>query len=275
MPELPEVEVTRLGLAPRLVGRRMVEVEVREPRLRAPVPGNLAAILRGQVLQALDRRGKFLLWRFDRGGLISHLGMTGVWRIHEIPAPPAGKHDHVDLVFEGAIARLSDPRRFGAIHWMASEEGALENHPALARLGLEPFDPRFEGDWLRHRLRGRTAPIKSLLLAGEIVVGVGNIYCSESLYRAGIHPATPAGQLGAKRCERLAQSVRQVLSEAIAAGGSTLRDFVSASGEEGYFMIEAGVYGREGMPCRACGASIRRIVQGQRATYFCPRCQRR
>jgi len=275
MPELPEVEVTRLGLAPRLLGRRLVRVEVREARLRCPVPEELDTILRGQVLHALDRRGKYLLWRFDRGCLISHLGMTGVWRIHELPAPPAGKHDHVDLVFEGVVVRLSDPRRFGAIHWLAREEGEGESHPALARLGLEPFDPRFDGAWLHDHLRGRAAPIKTVLLAGEVVVGVGNIYCSESLYRAGIHPATPARSLGPKRCARLAQTVRQVLAEAIAAGGSTLRDFVSASGQEGYFMVEAGVYGREGLSCRTCGSTIRRIVQGQRATYYCPRCQRR
>ena len=275
MPELPEVEVTRRALEPHLVGHPVEAVVVRQPRLRQPVPAQLDALLRGAVLRALERRGKYLLWRFDAGTLLSHLGMTGVWRIHSRPAPAPRAHDHLDLVFRGALARLTDPRRFGAVLWHPSTAGEVLAHPALARLGVEPFDARFDGDWLHRHTRGRTVAIKPLLLAGQVVVGVGNIYCSESLFRAGIDPRTAAGRLSAPRCARLALAVREVLDEAIAVGGSTLRDFVSAEGEQGYFMREAAVYGRAGLPCRVCGTPVRRLVQGQRATYWCPRCQRR
>lgn len=275
MPELPEVEVTRRGLAPVVAGRVLRDVVVREPRLRQPVRPDLPALLRGRELLAVDRRGKYLLWRFAHGTLISHLGMSGVWRVHSRPAPEPQRHDHVDLVFEAHVLRLTDPRRFGSLAWHGAEAGPLESNPALARLGIEPFDPRFDGVWLYAGTRGRSVAIKQLLLSGEVVVGVGNIYCSESLWRAGINPRLPAQRLGPARCARLAAAVREVLAQAIEAGGSTLRDFVSAAGEQGYFMIEAGVYGREGAPCSVCGTPIRRIVQGQRATYFCPRCQRR
>lgn len=275
MPELPEVEVTRRALEPHLVGRALEAVVVRQPRLRQPVPEGLDALLRGAVLEALERRGKYLLWRFAKGTLISHLGMTGVWRIHPRPAPAPRAHDHLDLVFRGALARLTDPRRFGAVLWHPAAAGDVQAHPALAYLGVEPFDARFNGTWLHRYTRGRRVAIKPLLLGGQVVVGVGNIYCSESLFRAGIDPRSPAGRLSAPRCARLAAAVREVLAEAIAVGGSTLRDFVSAEGAEGYFMREAAVYGREGLPCRVCGTPVRRLVQGQRATYWCPLCQRR
>lgn len=275
MPELPEVEVTRRALEPHLVGRALEAVVVRQPRLRQPVPEGLDALLRGAVLEALERRGKYLLWRFAKGTLISHLGMTGVWRIHPRPAPAPRAHDHLDLVFRGALARLTDPRRFGAVLWHPVTAGDVQAHPALARLGVEPFEARFDGAWLHRYTRGRRVAIKPLLLGGQVVVGVGNIYCSESLFRAGIDPRSPAGRLSAPRCARLAAAVREVLAEAIAVGGSTLRDFVSAEGAEGYFMREAAVYGREGLPCRVCGTPVRRLVQGQRATYWCPLCQRR
>jgi formamidopyrimidine-DNA glycosylase len=275
MPELPEVEVTRRALAPHLVGRPLEAVLVRESRLRQPVPAGLDALLRGQGLQALERRGKYLLWRFPAGTLISHLGMTGVWRVHSRPAPAPRAHDHLDLVFRGVLARLNDPRRFGAVLWHPASAGDALAHPALARLGVEPFGASFDGAWLHRHTRGRRVAIKPLLLAGTVVVGVGNIYCSESLFRAGIDPRMAAGRLSLARCTRLASAVREVLGEAIAAGGSTLRDFVSAEGAEGYFMLDAAVYGREGLPCRVCGTPVRRLVQGQRATYWCPRCQRR
>lgn len=275
MPELPEVEVTRRALEPHLVGRALEAVVVRQPRLRQPVPEGLDALLRDSVLEALERRGKYLLWRFAKGTLISHLGMTGVWRIHPRPAPAPRAHDHLDLVFRGALARLTDPRRFGAVLWHPAAAGDVQAHPALASLGVEPFDTRFDGTWLHRYTRGRRVAIKPLLLGGQVVVGVGNIYCSESLFRAGIDPRSPAGRLSAPRCARLAAAVREVLAEAIAVGGSTLRDFVSAEGAEGYFMREAAVYGRDGLPCRVCGTPVRRLVQGQRATYWCPRCQRR
>jgi formamidopyrimidine-DNA glycosylase len=209
--------------------------------------------------------------------LLSHLGMSGVWRVlpraHGIPPPQ--RHDHVDLLFRDDCVRLTDPRRFGALLWHPASRGPVDSHPLLAQLGIEPFDPLFGGEWLQRGLRGRAAAIKQALLAGDVVVGVGNIYASESLFRAGIDPRVPAGRLGRVRCERLAEAIRAVLTEAIAVGGSTLRDFVGADGEQGYFMLDAFVYERAGQPCRVCGARIGRVVQGQRTTYFCRRCQKR
>jgi len=274
MPELPEVEVTRRALAPHVEGRRVQQVLVREARLRWPVPAELPQRLAGQTIERLERRGKYLLWRLAAGTLISHLGMSGSWRVHLQAPPMPGPHDHVDLQLDGCWLRLTDPRRFGALLWHARESGAIETHALLARLGLEPFDARFTAQRLYEATRVRSAPIKQVLLAGDIVVGVGNIYASESLYRAGINPRLPARRLGPARCEKLVAAVREVLSEAIRVGGSTLRDFVGAEGAEGYFMLDAGVYDRAGDPCRACGTPIRRVVQGQRATYYCPRCQR-
>lgn len=277
MPELPEVEVTRRALAPHVEGRVIERVEVREPRLRWPVPADLALRLEGRRVEALERRGKYLLWRFAHGTLLSHLGMSGVWRVHPrgVALPSPGRHDHVDVWTADACLRLTDPRRFGALLWHAGDAGPLERHPLLSALGIEPFDPAFDGDWLYRGTRGRPGAIKQALLAGDIVVGVGNIYASESLFRAGINPKVPARRLGPGRCARLAEAIRAVLAEAIAVGGSTLRDFVGADGAEGYFMLDARVYERAGQPCRTCGAPIARIVQGQRATYYCRVCQRR
>jgi formamidopyrimidine-DNA glycosylase len=277
VPELPEVEVTRRALAPHVEGRVIEGVEVRDRRLRWPVPADLARRLRGQRVERLDRRGKYLLWRLPRGVLISHLGMSGAWRIlpRDAGIPPPGRHDHVDLLFAEHCTRLTDPRRFGALLWHPNDDGAVESHPLLAGLGVEPFDPRFNGAWLHAGTRGRAAPIKQVLLAGDVVVGVGNIYASESLFRAGINPKLPARRIGPARCARLADAVRDVLAEAIAVGGSTLRDFVGADGAEGYFMLDACVYERASEPCRICGTPIARLVQGHRATYYCPRCQRR
>jgi len=272
MPELPEVEVTRRALAPHVEGRVVRAVHVRDRRLRWPVPLDLAQRLTGQRVAHLQRRGKYLLWRFSGGTLISHLGMSGSWRVHAGGAPPPGRHDHVDLAFDDCVLRLTDPRRFGALLWHPEAEG--DAHPLLAHLGIEPFDPAFDGAWLHAGTRGRSTSIKQVLLAGDVVVGVGNIYASESLFRARIHPALPARRLGLARCTRLAEAVRAVLGEAIAVGGSTLRDFSAGAGAEGYFTQEAAVYDRAGLPCRVCAAPIRRRVQGQRATYFCPRCQR-
>lgn len=276
MPELPEVEVTRRALAPHVEGHTVQRVLVRERRLRWPVPAALARTLGGHTVIALERRGKYLLWRFAHGTLISHLGMSGSWRIHLQTPPPPGAHDHVDIVMgdEVRVLRLTDPRRFGALLWHPRRAGPVDRHPSLARLGIEPFDPRFDGTLLYAASRGRKVAIKQWLLAGAAVVGVGNIYASESLFRAGIHPRMPAHRLSRPRAERLADEVRAVLAAAIEVGGSTLRDFLGADGAEGYFMLDAQVYDRAGQPCGRCGALIRRIVQGQRATYFCPRCQR-
>jgi formamidopyrimidine-DNA glycosylase len=275
MPELPEVEVTRRGLAPFVVGRTVESVAVRDTRLRWPVPKDLDASVAGRHVEQLERRGKYLLWRFGHGTLISHLGMSGVWRVWpRTAAPEPQRHDHVDIVLASHLIRLTDPRRFGALLWHRAEEGPVGSHVLLAGLGIEPFDPRFDGALLHRDTRRRSAAIKQVLLVGDVVVGVGNIYASEALFRAGIHPCVSAQRLGRERCNRLAAAVREVLAEAIGVGGSTLRDFVSAAGDEGYFMREAYVYERAGLPCRRCSAPIRRIVQGQRATYYCPRCQR-
>ena len=279
MPELPEVEVTRRALAPYVEGGTVTHVEVRERRFRWPVPRQLARAVTGHRVLRLDRRGKYLLWRFAHGTVISHLGMSGSWRVFDRAAPSAGKHDHVDLVVRlgarAATLRLSDPRRFGALLWHPQRDGDVASHPLLASLGIEPFDSAFDGAHLYRGTRGRSVSIKQALLAGDVVVGVGNIYASESLFRAGVHPRTAARRLSARRCERIAQAVREVLIEAITVGGSSLRDFVGTDGASGYFMRDAMVYDRAGSPCKVCGTAIRRIVQGQRATYFCPRCQRR
>jgi formamidopyrimidine-DNA glycosylase len=274
MPELPEVETTRRGIATVITDRPLVQLIVREPRLRWPVPADLPDTLAGRTIVECGRRGKYLLLRFEHGTQIVHLGMSGsLRRVYDGEAPR--RHDHVEWVFEHATLRLHDPRRFGAVLWHPAAAGPIESHPLLARLGIEPFDPRFGGAWLHAHVRGRAAPIKQVLLAGEAVVGVGNIYASESLFRAGIHPRTPARRLSPTRCERLALAIRQTLEDALASGGSTLRDYVGAGGEPGsYFTIHAAVYERAGQPCRVCATPIRRIVQGQRASYYCVKCQR-
>ncbi|TWG83850.1 DNA-(apurinic or apyrimidinic site) lyase [Cupriavidus gilardii J11] len=282
MPELPEVEVTRRGLLPHLVGGRVVTVMVRHRGLRWPVPDDLEGTLAGRTVRRVERRGKYLLLECvgpaDTGWLLVHLGMTGTLRV--LPEPPVpGVHDHVDVVLEDASGtavtlRFRDPRRFGAVLWAALSEAELPGHPLLRSLGIEPFDPAFDGAWLYRHTRGRSAAIKTVLLAGDIVVGVGNIYASESLFRAGIRPTTAAGRLSAARCGRLAVAVRETLAQAIDRGGSTLRDFVGSDGASGYFQLDCFVYDRAGKPCRVCGTPIRQIVQGQRSTFYCAQCQR-
>jgi len=274
MPELPEVETTRRGIDAVMTGRRLLRLVVREPRLRWPVPQELAGALAGRTVLECARRGKYLLLRFEHGTQLVHLGMSGSLR-RVAEGEPARRHDHVEWVFPHAVFRLHDPRRFGAVLWHPAAAGPVAQHPLLAGLGIEPFDPRFGGAWLRQGWRNRGTSVKQALLAGDVVVGVGNIYASESLFRARIHPAAPARRLSAERCERLAGAIRETLDDALRAGGSTLRDYVGAGGEPGsYFEIHAAVYERAGQPCRACGTPIRRAVQGQRATYYCPRCQR-
>lgn len=275
MPELPEVEVTRRTLADSLQGLAVRSVRIYDRRLRWPVPPGLSAALAGHSLQGVGRRGKYLLWRFDHGTLISHLGMTGAWRIHGAgPAPPRAPHDHADLDFGSRLARFTDPRRFGALLWHRDADGDVGRHPLLASLGVEPLEPGFDGERLYRATRGRSASIKQVLLAGDAVVGVGNIYASESLFEAGIDPRAQARRIGRLRYGRLADAIRRVLGEAIAAGGSTLRDYTGADGAEGRYARQARVYDRDGQDCPVCGGPIRRIVQGQRATYWCPRCQR-
>jgi formamidopyrimidine-DNA glycosylase len=270
MPELPEVETTRRGLAPHVVGKSIAAVEIREPRLRWPVPRGLAAKLEGQRIAALGRRGKYLLFDTAAGTLLVHLGMSGSLRY--LPEPLAhGAHDHVDLRFAGGgCLRYNDPRRFGSLHFTA----APERHRLLKGLGPEPFSGDFTPDYLWNACRKRQVAIKQHLMNGHIVVGVGNIYANEALFRAGIHPARAAGRVARARFGPLVAAIRDVLTDAIDDGGTTLRNFVGGDGEPGYFRTELRVYERHGAPCLQCGTPIRRRVLGQRATYFCPSCQR-
>jgi formamidopyrimidine-DNA glycosylase len=270
MPELPEVETTRRGVAPHVVGRHVAELHVYDRRLRWPVPANLRSRLRGRTIEAVERRSKYLLFRMGANTLLMHFGMTGSLRVYRSP-PPRRLHDHVDLVLDdGTTLRYHDPRRFGAMLWL---RGSGATHPLLRDLGPEPFDPAFDGRYLWQATRGRRAAIKLLLMDNRLVVGVGNIYANESLFRAGIRPSVPAGRLSLARAARLVAEVRNVLTEAIAKGGSTLRDYVDSRGEPGYFQLEYFVYDRAGAPCRICGRPIRSTRHGQRASYYCPGCQ--
>jgi len=275
MPELPEVETTRRGIAPIMTDRMLETFHVHDSRMRWPVPADMPATISGHIVRYCGRRGKYLLIEFDHGTQIIHLGMSGSLR--RVPLDePRRKHDHAEWIFADARFLLHDPRRFGAILWHPASHGPVAKHPLLARLGLEPFDPAFDGDHLARAFAGRQVAVKQALLAGAAVVGVGNIYASEALFKAGIDPRLSAGKLSRRRCARLAEAVRETLGQAIESGGSTLRDYVNATGEPGaYFTLHAGVYEKAGQPCGTCTTPIRRIVQGQRATYFCPRCQRR
>ncbi|MGK2914006.1 MAG: bifunctional DNA-formamidopyrimidine glycosylase/DNA-(apurinic or apyrimidinic site) lyase [Porticoccaceae bacterium] len=271
MPELPEVETTRRGLASPLEGQWVASVVIRNPALRWPVPANLPAILIGQRIGRLTRRGKYLLAAFADGHLLLHLGMSGSLRM--VPAlTPADKHDHVDIVLASAgILRLTDPRRFGAVLWV---EGDPAVHPLLAHLGPEPLEPEFDDTYLFGASRGRKTPIKNFLMDSSVVVGVGNIYANEALFMSGIHPLAVAGKLSVARYRKLVSAIREVLAKAITQGGTTLRNFVGGDGKPGYFGQELSVYGRAGLPCRRCGRPLKAIRLNQRATVYCPRCQR-
>lgn len=271
MPELPEVETTRRGLEPLLIGRTIKAVLVHQRALRWPVPPALASALTGQGVRAVERRSKYLLVRCDHGTLILHLGMTGHLRV--VPATePRRKHDHVELLLDnGRALRFNDSRRFGAILWTADDP---QTHPLLSRLGPEPFTAEFNPGYLAGRAAGRSVAVKPFLMDAQTVVGVGNIYASEALFRAGIDPRRPAGRIAAGRYARLVDAVRAVLAEAIAAGGTTIRDFANSDGEPGYFRLSLRVYGRAGAPCTDCGAPIKLIRLGQRSTYYCAKCQK-
>jgi formamidopyrimidine-DNA glycosylase len=277
MPELPEVEVTRRGVAPHIEGRIVERVLLRRDGLRWPFPPDLAELLQGRRITHTGRRGKYLLIGFEHGTLIVHLGMSGHLRV--LPADTeAKKHDHIDLVVASSdgpqALRMNDPRRFGAVLWHANNDGDLDQHILLRGLGVEPLEPGFDGELLYKATRKRAAPIKQVLLAGDIVVGVGNIYACESLFRAGINPKTPAGRIGRSRYDKLADAIRTIQAEAIVQGGSTLRDFLAVNGQSGYFQQTYFVYDRAGVPCRNCGAPIRQIKQGQRSTFYCVNCQK-
>ncbi|MCG3185626.1 MAG: Formamidopyrimidine-DNA glycosylase [Rhodocyclaceae bacterium] len=278
MPELPEVEVTRRGLEGSLRGDIVTDVIIRDGRLRWPVDAELRHSLRQARLARIDRRGKYLLMRWDMGigkgkragTLIVHLGMSGSLRIVR-PDQAPDRHDHVELVFGDRCLRLRDPRRFGAMLWAT---GPAEQHPLLAHLGIEPLSDGFDGAWLYRALRGRSAPVKSLLMNNRLIVGVGNIYAAESLFRSGVRPGTPGKRLGPARADRLARAVRETLEDAIALGGSSLRDYLHSDGGAGCFQLTTMVYGRAGEPCRLCGTPIRVQRQAQRSTYYCPNCQK-
>jgi formamidopyrimidine-DNA glycosylase len=270
MPELPEVETTRRGIAPALEGRRIRTIIVREPRLRWPVPRNLNRLLTGQRVSAVRRRAKYLLIDLERGSLIVHLGMSGSLRVLP-PDTTLIAHDHIDIVLDsGQALRFNDPRRFGCVLHVAGDP--LE-HKLLRRLAPEPLEPSFTGEYLFDTFRGRRTAIKHLLMNGQLVVGVGNIYASEALFRAGIDPRRPGHRVTLAESKRLASAIKQVLTMAIKAGGTTLRDYVGANGDPGYFKQKLYVYERDGKPCRRCRTPIRHLVQGQRSTYFCPECQ--
>jgi len=275
MPELPEVEVSRLGLMPYLPGRRIARVVFRTPRLRHDLPPELAARLTGLRIESIERRGKYLLFdcesQQEGGWLIVHLGMSGSLRLVSAAEPPQ-KHDHVDLVFDETTLRLRDPRRFGTVLW--HQGTTVDQHPLIAVLGVEPLSPSFDGDWLYAVTRKRSTPIKPLLMDSHVVVGIGNIYAAESLFRAGISPLLPAHRIGRERCRRLAAAIRETLEESIAAGGSSVRDYVHSDGGAGSFQIICAVYGRDGEPCRTCGTTVHALRQAGRTTFYCPRCQR-
>jgi len=271
MPELPEVETTRRGIEPHLLGQRVNGAAIRQARLRWPIPAELPSLVKGRRIRGVERRGKYLLIGFGRDTLLIHLGMSGSLRIVDKESPP-GKHDHFDLLLSGGLAlRLRDPRRFGAVLWAGPHP---ESHPLLASLGPEPLGDRFDGAYLHTQGSRRRVPVKQLIMDSRVVVGVGNIYASESLFRAGIHPARPSNRIAAARYAELARAIRQVLREAIAQGGTTLRDFLREDGTPGYFALALQVYGKSGEPCPGCGGPIRSRLIGQRSSFYCPRCQR-
>ena len=270
MPELPEVEITRRGIEPFVAGKTVTAIRVRNRNLRWRVPSSIARSVVGQEVRRVLRRGKYLVLDCTGGSLILHLGMSGSLRVID-PGIPPRKHDHLDIVFGGTALRLRDPRRFGAVLWTSQDPG---KHRLLSGLGVEPLSERFSAVYLRRAARGRSVNIKQLLMNAGVVVGIGNIYANESLYRAGIRPRTRAARLSRAHCERLVSAVRETLLAAIAAGGSSLRDFVHSDGASGYFQQQYYVYDRAGLPCRVCGTPIRTVRLGQRSTFYCPRCQK-
>jgi formamidopyrimidine-DNA glycosylase len=278
MPELPEVETVRRGLGSAIVGARIVEVVVRERRLRWPIPAMFERQLIGATIEHIERRSKYLLFRLKREGastpmtLLAHLGMTGSFlALRNADATGLKTHDHVDIELEnGLVVRYNDPRRFGSMHVY---EGQDEAQPLLAHLGPEPLTDDFDADYLYRETRRRSGPIKQAIMDNSLVVGVGNIYANESLFRAGIHPNRAANRIGKARYETLVREIKAVLAEAIDAGGSTLRDYVNVNGEPGYFQLNYFVYGQDGKPCKRCGAILKLMRHGGRATTYCAKCQ--
>ena len=269
MPELPEVETTRRGIEPHVINRRVKSVLVRQPKLRWPVSPELGQVVTGQVINSVSRRGKYLLLETRIGRIMIHLGMSGSLRIVPLNTE-AGKHDHVDFVFETDILRFRDPRRFGSIFWLPGTDG----HELINDLGPEPLEDEFDVDYLWAVSRGKRVAVKLFMMNSRVVVGVGNIYANEALYLAGIRPDRPAGTISKARYRKLVLAVKHILTEAITSGGTTLRDFVKEDGSPGYFQQKLSVYGRGGLPCKHCQRQLREIRLGQRTTVFCTRCQR-
>ena len=270
MPELPEVETTRRGISPFLVGQTVQTVTIRQRQLRWPIPAELDNALPGQIITAVNRRAKYVLLQTAAGTALVHLGMSGSLRIMDCDTAWK-KHDHVSIELNnGRCLRLHDPRRFGALLWTSAP---VEQHPLLQKLGPEPLGNNFNGPYLYELSRQRRTPVKLFIMDGTVVVGAGNIYASEALFMAGIDPRRAAGRISLTRYEKLATAIRQVLQEAIAQGGTTLRDFVGSQGEPGYFKQYLRVYDRQGEPCRSCQTPIRQIRLGQRSSYYCPHCQ--
>lgn len=274
MPELPEVETTRLGLLP-LVGKTVQSVTIRHPTLRWPIPSELVTTLPNQSLNAITRRAKYLLCDFGdakSGTLLLHLGMSGRICLLDDNYPPE-KHDHFDIMFtDQSVLRLRDPRRFGAVLWINNK---LSDHVLLNQLGPEPLEEAFNAGYLHAALANKSLAIKNAIMDGHVVVGVGNIYASESLFRARIHPEASAKTISMKQCEALVREIKATLQDALNAGGSSLRDFFGADGNPGYFQQSYFVYARTNEPCQVCGEAIQNIRLGQRSTFFCPRCQKR
>jgi formamidopyrimidine-DNA glycosylase len=271
MPELPEVETTRKGIAPYVEGKKVASVTVRQKSLRWPVPASLAKELPGQKIRQLRRRAKYLLATTDRGTLLIHLGMSGSLRVVTDGEAPR-KHDHVDIVMEGGdVLRFHDPRRFGCVMWLKEP---VEAHPLLANLGPEPLSDAFNAAYLHATSRKRKAAVKTFIMDGRVVVGVGNIYANEALFAAGINPTRAAGSISLARYEKLVQEIKAVLARAIKVGGTTLRDFVGGDGKPGYFSQSLNVYGRGGEPCKRCGTVLTEIRLGQRSTVYCRQCQK-
>ena len=271
MPELPEVETTRLGIAPHITGQIIKDVVVHNKNLRWPITASLKKDLLTQQFQKIDRRGKYLLCYTDHGCMIMHLGMSGSLRIVDKEIKPK-KHDHLDILFaSGKILRFHDPRRFGSVFW--TKKDPLQ-HKLIKHLGPEPLSKEFNGEWLYKKSRNRTQAIKNFIMDSHTVVGVGNIYASESLFLAGINPRRKAGKVSLERYERLANAIKKILKQSIKQGGTTLRDFVNGDGKPGYFQQQLNVYGRTGQPCKQCNSTIKEIKLGQRSSFYCLICQR-
>lgn len=271
MPELPEVETTRRGIESSVVGHVIEQIVVREPRLRWRVPRNLPQLAAGQRVERLSRRAKYLVFELERGSMILHLGMSGSLRVMPASTVPIA-HDHVDIVMDsGVCLRFNDPRRFGSLLWTDADP---LTHALLKSLAPEPLSAQFDGEYLARAAKGRRVAIKQLIMNSQVVVGVGNIYASEALFRAGIRPRRYAGRLTRAEFDALVQSIKEVLQDAIREGGTTLRDYINPEGMPGYFRQKLFVYERTADPCRVCRTPIRHLVQGQRSTYFCPQCQK-